>query len=113
MKNGYAGSEVKEITIADGMTLETTIFGGDIKESFEGNDADAVDMYDFGEGEVTLADFVRVVRGFDAEATDEYKAVVDINEDGIVNVTDISIVKANYGATFEDYELVVTYPTEG
>ena len=95
------------------MVIETTFVGGDIKESFTGDDENAVDIRDFGEGEVTLADFVRVVRGFDAEATDEYKAVVDINEDGVVNVTDISIVKANYGATFEDYELVVTYPTEG
>lgn len=113
VKNGYTGSESKIIEIADGMVIETTFVGGDIKESFTGDDENAVDIRDFGEGEVTLADFVRVVRGFDAEATDEYKAVVDINEDGVVNVTDISIVKANYGATFEDYELVVTYPTEG
>ncbi len=108
VKNGYTGSETKEITIEDGMVLETTILGGDIKESFTGQDANAVDLSDFGDGDVTLADFVRVVRAFDENSTEEFKAVVDINEDGAINVTDIGIVKANYGKSFEDVELAVS-----
>lgn len=108
VKNGYTGSEMKEITIEDGMVLETTILGGDIKESFTGEDANAVDISDFGDGDVTLADFVRVVRAFDENASEEFKAVVDINEDGAINVTDIGIVKANYGKSFEDVELAVS-----
>lgn len=108
VKNGYTGSEEIEYTLEETQTFETTILGGDIKESFTGDDADAVDIRDFGDGIVTLADFVRVVRAFDAEATEEYKAVVDINEDGEVNVTDIAIVKANYDKSFADVPLTVS-----
>ena len=108
VKNGYTGSEEIEYTLEETQTFETTILGGDIKESFTGDDADAVDIRDLGDGIVTLADFVRVVRAFDAEATEEYKAVVDINEDGEVNVTDIAIVKANYDKSFADVPLTVS-----
>ena len=48
-----------------------------------------------GDGEISLADFVRVLRGFDTTATEEYRNVVDINEDGVVNVIDLGFVKAN------------------
>ena len=108
VKNGYTGTDMKTITVESGMVLEATLDGGDIKESFTGVDENAVDIEDFGEGLVTLADFVRVVRAFDAAATDEYKAVVDINEDGVVNVTDLNIVKANYGKSYEECVITVT-----
>ncbi len=112
VKNGYIGSEEKTITLEVGMILEATLIGGDIKESFTGSDENAVDISDFGDGNVTLADFVRVVRAFDAETTGEYNAVVDINEDGEVNVTDLGIVKANFGASFEDVEIIITAATD-
>jgi len=105
VKNGYTGSEEIEWTLVETQNFETTLLGGDIKESFTGDDENAVDIGDFGDGDVTLADFVRVVRAFDTEATDEYKAVVDINEDGDVNVTDLAIVKANFGESYENVHL--------
>ncbi len=105
VKNGYTGSKEIKWTLVETQNFETTLLGGDIKESFTGDDENAVDVGDFGDGDVTLADFVRVVRAFDTEATDEYKAVVDINEDGDVNVTDLAIVKANFGESYEDVHL--------
>ncbi|MBR5307208.1 MAG: InlB B-repeat-containing protein [Clostridia bacterium] len=59
---------------------------GDIKGDF----AD-----DCGDGTINIADFVRVLRGFDTTATEEYRNVVDINEDDVVNVIDLGFVKAN------------------
>ena len=49
-----------------------------------------------GDGVIDLADFVRILRGFEAA---ELAAHVDINEDGAVNVTDLGYVKASFGKT--------------
>ena len=87
-KNGYV-TALEEVTVsAAGNVVEITVLGGDIKES-----TTAI----CGDGTVDLSDFIRVVRAFDSAATDEYKSTVDINEDGAVNVTDLGIVKANFG----------------
>lgn len=107
VKNGYVSSTVAYETVADGLIFETTLIGGDIKESFTGTDANAVDMDDFGDGKVTLSDFVRVVRAFDTETvSDEYASAVDINEDGTVDVTDLGIVKSSYGKNSSECQLI-------
>ncbi|MBR5308855.1 MAG: InlB B-repeat-containing protein [Clostridia bacterium] len=88
IKNGYL-EEITEFTVAEGdLDIgEIAPLPGDIR----GNAAD-----EQGDGEISLADFVRVLRGFEYE---ELAAHVDINEDGIVNVTDLGFVKANFGLT--------------
>ena len=71
-------------TVAD-----TFILGhGDIKGSYED---------ELGDGIIDIDDFIRVVRGFDDEASDEYSAIVDLDEDGAVTVKDLAIVKKNFG----------------
>ncbi len=65
---------------------------GDIKGNY--NDA-------CGDGIINIADFVRILRGFDEAAKDDeaFMNVLDIDENGDVNVTDLGFVKANFGAT--------------
>ncbi len=92
-KNGYLGVDVKDVVAEDGMTVKITLLAGDIKNST----ADCC-----GDGKITLSDFVRVVRAFDEGATEEYKALVDLNEDNTVNVTDLAIIKANFDKTSAD-----------
>ena len=50
-----------------------------------------------GDGKVDIDDFIRVLRGFSAEADEKLRMRVDINEDGVVNVADIAIIKKNFG----------------
>ena len=101
-KNGYLTE--KAVFVFEAKTEEETeekpereadaivLTAGDIKGDFD----------DFcGDGKINIADFVRVLRGFDEAATDEYKFVVDVNEDGEINVTDLGWVKANFGAVAE------------
>ena len=87
IKNGYL-EETVTFTVAeeDVELADIEPVAGDIR----GNEADAQ-----GDGEINLADFVRVLRGFEY---DELGNHVDINEDGLVNVTDLGYVKANFGA---------------
>ncbi len=95
-KNGYMVVDVigyDAITAEDGLVINITLLAGDIK----GNTEDCC-----GDGEITLADFVRVVRAFDETARDEYRALVDINEDGAVTVADLAIIKANFNKTSDD-----------
>lgn len=95
-KNGYMAVDVfgdDAITAEDGLVINITLLAGDIK----GNTEDCC-----GDGEITLADFVRVVRAFDETARDEYRALVDINEDGAVTVADLAIIKANFNKTSAD-----------
>ena len=92
-KNGYLAAVAEVKVSAAGNTVEITTVAGDIKESTE-----AIS----GDGEVDLSDFIRVVRAFDENATDNYKNTVDLNEDGAVNVTDLGLVKANFNKTSAD-----------
>jgi len=88
VKNGYLEETISfNVTDGDLDIGEITPVPGDIR----GNEADAQ-----GDGKIDLADFVRVIRGFEYE--EELKAHVDINEDGSVNVTDLGYVKANFNA---------------
>lgn len=99
-KNGYlkGGSTYVFDAKTDGETdeqpervaEEIDLVPGDIKGKVEDS---------CGDGVIDLADFVRVLRGFSENATDEFKALIDIDENGDVNVTDLGYVKANFGKT--------------
>ena len=69
---------------------EIVLVPGDIKGKVEDS---------CGDGVINLADFVRVLRGFSENTTDEFKALIDIDENGDINVTDLGYVKANFGKT--------------
>ncbi len=87
IKNGYL-EETVEFTVEGDMNIgEIAPTAGDIR----GKTTDAQ-----GDGVIDLADFVRILRGFEAA---ELAAHVDINEDGAVNVTDLGYVKASFGKT--------------
>ena len=66
---------------------EISLVPGDIKADFD-------DIS--GDGVVDIDDFIRILRGFSHDAASALRAVVDINEDGHVNVSDLSIVKAGF-----------------
>lgn len=90
-KNGYVAVNVKATVHENGITFEDfTLVPGDVKGDFD----------DFcGDGIVDIDDFIRVLRGFDRDASELLRKSVDINEDGIVNVGDIALVKKSFGKT--------------
>jgi len=49
-----------------------------------------------GDESVDIDDFIRVLRGFANNNTKKLCQTVDLNEDGVVNVADIAIIKANF-----------------
>ena len=49
-----------------------------------------------GDEIVDIDDFIRVLRGFANNNTKKLCQTVDLNEDGVVNVADIAIIKANF-----------------
>ena len=88
-KNGYVTKDVTFTVGSDGVAdiPEITLVPGDIKADFD-------DIC--GDGVVDIDDFIRILRGFSHDAASALRAVVDINEDGHVNVSDLSIVKAGF-----------------
>lgn len=102
-KNGYIPVSV-ELLISDDQAniVSATLICGDIKGT-----ENAI----CGDGKINLDDFIRVIRGFESDegkdddeknALEDYKANVDINEDGAVNVEDLAIIKKNFGKTQAD-----------
>lgn len=89
VKNGYLTFRT-ELTVSGESAVipEIELIPGDIKSSL--ND-------ESGDGVVDIDDFIRVLRGFSKDSSENIKSVVDINEDRIVNVTDLAYIKANYG----------------
>ncbi len=97
-KNGYL-SGICEITVVAGTnTVEMKLLAGDIK---------GAETASCGDGTVNLDDFVRLIRAFDGEASDEFIATVDLDENGAVNVSDLAIIKANYNAVTADNTIIV------
>ena len=89
VKNGYLAYKTELTVSVDGISLkEIKLVPGDIK----GDYAD-----ECGNGIIDIDDFVRVLRGFSQNASEELCIAVDINEDGDVNVADIGYIKANLG----------------
>ncbi len=89
-KNGYLSVTTQEInvTAGDEITLpEFELIAGDIKD----------DVSFCGDGVIDIDDFTRVLRGFSSDASALVKVVVDLNGDNTVNVSDLAIVKTNFG----------------
>ena len=40
-----------------------------------------------------MDDFIRVLRGFSENSSEHLRFSVDINEDGVVNVNDLAVIK--------------------
>ncbi len=98
-KPGYITYE-GTLTVNDDLTVDMdeipTLIAGDIRDNYEATE---------GDGKIDLDDFIRVLRGFTNEdgASKLLHQHVDLNEDGAVNVSDLAIIKANYGMTAADY----------
>ena len=91
VKNGYLTFNTEVTVTSEKISIsEIKLVPGDIKDSYD---------EECGDGVVDIDDFIRVLRGFATDVTSELSAVVDINEDNIVNVTDIALIKANLGKT--------------
>lgn len=89
VKNGYLTSKTIVNAEATSVTMgEISLVAGDIKGSFED---------ECGDGVIDIDDFIRILRGFAENGSDEIKKAVDINEDGLVNVSDIGFIKTNFG----------------
>lgn len=88
-KNGYV-TYTYEFTVTETSADLGTItpICGDVKADYTET---------CGDGIVDIDDFIRVLRGFANSSTRILRQIVDLNEDGVVNVADIAIVKANFG----------------
>lgn len=98
VKKGIITYETSPVRLSDGEALVLKDFApiyGDIIGSY---DAES------GDGTVNIDDFVRVLRGFSDNASEQLQTVVDLNGDGSVNVSDLAIVKKNFGKSADDYE---------
>ena len=94
IKNGYI-SYSADIDLSSDKTLDIKLIAGDIKGAY-------TDTH--GDGMVDIDDFIRVLRGFSLDSSDELISAVDINEDGEANVTDLGYVKTNFGKNTASYE---------
>ena len=99
IKAGYIERTV-DVRIDEGNLVisDTPLFGGDIP-----------DNSGLGDGVIDIDDFIRILRGFsEAVATNPvYKRAIDINEDGVINVSDLSIIKQKFsGYIPEDITVV-------
>ncbi len=98
-KPGYITYEGTVTVRADGtfdMPEIPTLIAGDIRNSFDTNE---------GDGKIDIDDFIRVLRGFSGDEGENklLRQSVDLNEDGAVNVSDLAIIKTNYGLTADAY----------
>ena len=87
IKNGYVREDV-EFTVSDkAVALENIApVCGDIRGEAEAES---------GDGKVNMNDFIRVLRGFGENSSEHLRFSVDLNEDGVVNVNDLAIIKAS------------------
>ena len=82
-KKGYL-THTEEITVEGETELpETVLIPGDIPADTEAECGDDI---------IDIDDVIRVLRGFSEGVSDDIRTVVDINEDGVVNVVDVMLV---------------------
>ncbi len=99
-KPGYITYTSTLTVNSDGTFIMDTIpelIAGDISNNFDVTE---------GDGKIDIDDFIRILRGIsneEGENTTLLRQIVDLNEDGTVNVQDLSLIKANYGKTTADY----------
>ena len=88
-KPGYAAKTVP-VTVVDGKAdiEEITLLAGDISDSYDNLYGDAV---------IDIDDFIRILHAFASDSDYRIKIFTDINEDGNVNVSDLAILKSNFG----------------
>ena len=88
-KPGYAEKQVP-ITVENGTAHidDIHLLAGDITASFS-------EVH--GDGIIDIDDFIRILRAFAQDSDERIKIYTDINEDGFVNVSDIAILKKNFG----------------
>ncbi len=85
VKSGYVTREVPIIVGEEALAVpEIVLIAGDIKGSY--NDT-------YGDGIVDIDDYLRIIKGFNPQISNEYLQAVDLNEDGVINTSDLSIVK--------------------
>lgn len=93
-KNGYVPYRSKIINVTSSLELPAIyLIPGDIK----GNFTDIA-----GDGVVDVYDFIRIIRFFDP-ALSAKSAVVDINEDGCLDIADLALLKLHFGSEASDY----------
>ncbi len=98
-KNGYISYNGSLTVNADGTAKVLKIpnlICGDIKSSYEAYE---------GDGCVDIDDFIRLLKGFASENQSNklLTEILDLNEDGIIDVKDLAIIKKNFGKTSSDY----------
>ncbi len=88
-KPGYA-KETVNVTVVGGKAeiADIHLRGGDITDSYD---------KPYGDGIVDIDDFIRVLRAFSSDSDAMVRILTDINEDGNVNVSDLAIIKRNFG----------------
>ena len=96
VKNGYLTFKT-DVTVTDEAISisEIKLIPGDIKDSYD---------TECGDGVVDIDDFIRALRGFASDISPELSKTVDINEDGLVNVSDLGLIKMNFGKSSYDAE---------
>ena len=85
-KPGYVTLSEEILIEKNANNYEFTPICGDIRGSYEEH---------LGDGKVDFDDFIRVLRGINENSSELLRLAVDLNEDGIVNVNDLAIIKAS------------------
>lgn len=98
-KNGYISYNGSLTVNADGTANVPEIpnlICGDIKTSYEACE---------GDGNVDIDDFIKLLKGFAQESQSNklLTEILDLNEDGTIDVKDLAIIKKNFGKTSSDY----------
>ena len=88
-KPGYVTLSEEILIEKNANNYEFTPICGDIRGSYEEH---------LGDGKVDFDDFIRVLRGINENSSELLRLAVDLNEDGIVNVNDLAIIKASIAA---------------
>lgn len=105
VKNGYITKTITNLNFNEAEDGEADVPARALEESIVLVPGDIKGSYndECGDGIINIADFVRVIRGFDTDAQldEQFIAAVDINEDGVITVADLSFVKSNFGAKAE------------